>query len=169
MLRAVVPAVVASGLALAPAQAAAQVPVVIARADIGDAVAAFGQPATLDLRQLDASPRDVPRFAAAPLTRPSKLLSSLLVSTVVMQALDVHSTYRALGQGAVEANPLMAGLAGNKAAFMATKTAVATATVLAARQMGKRNKVAAIATLVAINSAYAAVVDHNYRVARRLR
>jgi hypothetical protein len=101
--------------------------------------------------------------------RSSKLFSSLLVSTVVMQALDVHSTYRALGQGAVEANPVMAPLTNNKAAFIATKAAVATATVLATRQLAKRNKVAALATLVAINSAYAFVIDHNYRVARGLR
>jgi hypothetical protein len=35
--------------------------------------------------------------------------------------------------------------------------------------MAKRNKVAAIATLVAMNSAYAMIVQHNYRVAQRLR
>ena len=169
MLRVVVGAVVASWLALLPAQAAAQVPVVMARADVGDTVAAFGSPASLETRELDQAPLELPRFVAPPMARPSRLLSSLLVSTVVMQALDVHSTYRALGQGAVEANPVMAGLAGNTAAFVATKAAVASATVLAARHMGKRHKVAAIVTLVAINSAYAAVIDHNYRVARRLR
>ncbi len=136
----------------------------VAGIDGGVSVSAFAQPATLDMRQLD-----VQRFVAPPMGGQSKLLSSLLVSTVVMQALDVHSTYSALGRGAAEANPLMAGLAGNKAAFVATKAAVATATVLAVRHVGKRNKVAAIATLVAINSAYALVVDHNYRVARSLR
>jgi hypothetical protein len=46
---------------------------------------------------------------------------------------------------------------------------VATSTVLAARHMAKRNKVAAIATLIAVNSAYAMIVQHNYRVAQRLR
>ncbi len=136
----------------------------VAGIDGGVSVSAFAQPATLDMRQLD-----VQRFVAPPMGGQSKLLSSLLVSTVVMQALDVHSTYSALGRGAAEANPLMAGLAGNPAAVVATPAAVATATVLAVRHVGKRNKVAAIATLVAINSAYALVVDHNYRVARSLR
>jgi hypothetical protein len=157
-------AAVLAAAASVPAQASAQEPIVVAGVDVGASVSAFAQPATLDMRQLD-----VQRFVAPPRDGRSRLLSSLLVSTVVMQALDVHSTYSALGRGAVEANPVMAGLAGNKAAFVATKAALATATVLAARHVGKRNKVAAIATLVAINSAYAFVVDHNYRVARSLR
>jgi hypothetical protein len=157
-------AAVLAAAASVPAQASAQEPIVVAGVDVGASVSAFAQPATLDMRQLD-----VQRFVAPPRDGRSRLLSSLLVSTVVMQALDVHSTYSALGRGAVEANPVMAGLAGNKAAFVATKAALATATVLAARHVGKRNKVAAIATLVAINSAYAFVVDHNYRVARNLR
>lgn len=157
-------AAVLAAAASVPVQASAQEPIVVAGVDVGASVSAFAQPATLDMRQLD-----VQRFVAPPRDGRSRLLSSLLVSTVVMQALDVHSTYSALGRGAVEANPVMAGLAGNKAAFVATKAALATATVLAARHVGKRNKVAAIATLVAINSAYAFVVDHNYRVARSLR
>jgi hypothetical protein len=98
---------------------------------------------------------------------PSPLMTSLYASTAVMQALDVHSTMRALDRGAVEANPLMTGVTGNKAAFMALKAGVAVSTVVAASHMSKRNKVAAILTLVAINSAYAVVVHHNYRVAGR--
>jgi hypothetical protein len=100
---------------------------------------------------------------------PSPLMTSLYASTAVMQALDVHSTLRALDRGAVEANPLMAGTARNKAAFIAIKAGVALSTVMAARNMSKRNKVAAVLTLVAINSAYAMIVNHNYKVARGLR
>lgn len=164
MLRYAAVAVLAAAAAALPARASAQEPILVAGVDVGVSVSAFAQPATLDARRFD-----IQRVAAPPMGGRSALLSSLLVSTVVMQALDVHSTYSALGRGAAEANPVMAGLAGNKAAFVATKAAVATATVLAARHVGKRNKVAAIATLVAINSAYAFVVDHNYRVARSLR
>jgi hypothetical protein len=96
-------------------------------------------------------------------------MTSLYASTAVMQALDVHSTLRALDRGAVEANPLMTGAARNKAAFIALKAGVAFSTVMAARNMSKRNKVAAVLTLVAINSAYAMIVNHNYKVARGLR
>lgn len=97
----------------------------------------------------------------------SALMTSLYASTAIMQALDVHSTMRALDHGALEANPLMTGVTGNKAAFVALKAGVAMSTVMMARHMSKRNKVAAIVTLVAINSAYAMVVSHNYRVAGR--
>ena len=37
----------------------------------------------------------------------------------------------------------------------------------AANRMAKRNKVAAVVTLVAVNSAYAAIVSHNYALANR--
>ena len=104
-----------------------------------------------------------------PSNRTSALLFSLFASTAAMQALDVHSTMTALNQGAVEANPLMKGLARNKTAFIAMKAGVAASTILATRNMAKRNKVAAIATMVAINSAYAMVVRHNYKVARNQR
>lgn len=95
----------------------------------------------------------------------SAALKSLYASTAIMQGLDVHSTMAVLKHGGGEANPLMGGLVKNKAAFIGVKAAVAASTILAARQIGKRNKVAAIVTLVAINSAYAFVVQHNYRVA----
>jgi hypothetical protein len=149
-------------IACLPSTVAAQEPLAV-NTDFNPTMTAFAQAAPLDVRQLDVRPSVGLRSGQ------SKLLSSLMVSSVVLQALDVHSTYRALGQGAVEANPVMAGVTGNTAAFIATKAAVATATVMAARHLGKRNKIAAIATLVAINSVYAFVVDHNYRVARGLR
>ena len=91
---------------------------------------------------------------------------SLYASTAALQALDVHSTMSAFDNGAVEANPMMKGIAGNKAAFFAIKAGVAATTILTARSLAKRNKVAAIVTLIAINSAYAMIVNHNYEVAR---
>ncbi|HVW05345.1 MAG TPA: DUF5658 family protein [Vicinamibacterales bacterium] len=104
-----------------------------------------------------------------PASHPSALMTSLYASTFAMQALDVHSTLTAFDAGAVEANPLMTGVTKNRLAFVALKAGIATSTVLAAHNMAKRNKVAAIATLVAMNSAYAMIVQHNYRVAQRLR
>jgi Domain of unknown function (DUF5658) len=98
----------------------------------------------------------------------SSVMTSLYATTAVMQMLDVHSTLTAFRAGAVEANPMMQGVTKNSALFLTMKAGVAASTILAARQMAKRNKVAAIATLVAINSAYAMVVSHNYRVARSL-
>lgn len=98
--------------------------------------------------------------------RPSTLMTSLYASTAVMQALDVHSTLSAFRAGAREANPLMQGVTKNRAMFVAVKAGVAVSTIFAAKQLSKRNKVAAIATLIAINSASVIVVNHNYKVAR---
>jgi hypothetical protein len=94
---------------------------------------------------------------------------SLYVTTAVTQALDIHSTLKALDRGGVEMNPLLSGLTGNKAAFIAVKSAVAAGSILAARRLAKRNKVAAIISMVAINAAYGLVAHHNYKVAGRLR
>jgi hypothetical protein len=125
-------------------------------------VSAVASPATAE--------RDVSFYRpTAETSHSSKLLTSLYVTTAVMQALDVHSTYQALNRGAVEANPLVSGMTGHKAAFIAAKAAVATASIMAARRMAEHNKVAAILTMVGINSAYAMIVAHNYHVANSLR
>ncbi|MCX6537830.1 MAG: DUF5658 family protein [Acidobacteria bacterium] len=94
---------------------------------------------------------------------------ALYASTVAMQALDMHSTLTGFKQGAVESNALMGGITKNRAAFFAVKAAVATGTIIAAQRIAKRNKVAAVAMLVAVNSVYAFVVVHNYKVASGLR
>lgn len=96
----------------------------------------------------------------------SALMPSLYASTAVMQALDLHSTMKGLNAGAVEGNPMMSGIVEHKAAFVAVKAGVAVSTMLAVRQISKHNRVAAVLTAVGINSLYAAVASHNYRVAR---
>jgi hypothetical protein len=99
----------------------------------------------------------------------SPLLVSLYVATGLTQALDVHSTIKAIDRGGVETNPMLSGITGNKPAFIALKGAVAAGSIYAARKLARKNKVAAIATLLAINAAYGVVAHHNYRVADRLR
>lgn len=101
-------------------------------------------------------------------TGDSALLTSLYVSTALTQALDIHSTLKALDRGGVEMNPMLKGLTGNKAAFIAVKGAVAAGSIFATRRLAKHNKVAAIVSMVAINTAYGLVAYHNYKVASRL-
>ena len=115
-------------------------------------------------QQIPSLPR--PRFGER---AGSTVMVSLYATTAAMQALDVHSTMRALDRGAIEANPIMGGVVNNRTAFIATKAAVAAGTIFAAREVAKRNKLAAAITLIAINSAYAYVAHHNYKVARELR
>jgi hypothetical protein len=166
MLRSVLAATVVTACLVIPSRASAQeltIPDGGAMLTLAAApVAAVSSPA---LAQRDLSlyrPIDEPSHS-------SKLLMSLYVTTAVMQALDVHSTYQALGRGAVEANPLVSGMTGHKAAFFAAKASVAAASIMAARRVAEHNKVAAVLTMVGINSAYAMVVALNYHVANSLR
>lgn len=115
-------------------------------------------------------PNTIPMsFAPKPSKGISAALNSLYASTALMQALDLHSTITALDRGAVEANPMLGGITQNRPAFMAVKAGIAASSIMAARQMAKHNKLAAVITMVGINSAYALVVSHNYAVARSLR
>ena len=153
-------------IAFSAAPASAQDRLDLGRVDFMSAVANVAAPAArLDLNALEQRSLSLP---IPPVDRPrgSAVLTSLYAATAVMQALDVHSTMKALEAGAVEANPLMSGVTKNRGAFMATKAAVAAGTVFAVQRIAKRSKVAAIVTAVAINSAYAMVVRHNYKIAR---
>jgi hypothetical protein len=83
----------------------------------------------------------------------------------VLQGLDYASTTNALARHAGrEGNVAMAGIAGNHPAFLALKAAAAGGVVLAAEKMWKKNPAAAIVMVVAIDSAMAGVVAHNYSV-----
>jgi Domain of unknown function (DUF5658) len=91
------------------------------------------------------------------------------VTSAVLQAMDVHSTLRVLELGGREGNPMLAGLVNNRPAFIAVKGAVAAGTIYAVSRIAKHNKIAAMAMSMALNSTYAMVVSHNYKLARSMR
>ena len=97
------------------------------------------------------------------------VLNALQAATIATQMLDVHSTATALKAGATEANPLMGGLVNNKAAFIGVKAAMGAGLVYVTHQLAKDNKVMAIVTSAAINSAYLMIARHNYKVASSVR
>jgi len=95
--------------------------------------------------------------------RPPALLP-LYGSLAMLQALDIHSTGRALSTGNYrEANPLMSGVVGNKAAFVAVKVAATTSMIVLTEKLWKKHRVGAVVFAVAANAAMAIVVGHNYR------
>ncbi len=96
----------------------------------------------------------------------SPALKALLVSYVAVQGLDMASTIKARNRGAVEANPMMQG---SYAEGFAVKAALGAVPLLAVRQIEKKNKKAAIFTMIAANVGTAAVIAHNMRNANRLR
>ena len=63
----------------------------------------------------------------------------------------------------------MQGVAKNNGAMLAVKAGVAASTIYFAEKMWKRNRVGAVAMMVALNTIDALVVVHNYGVASRLR
>ncbi len=113
------------------------------------------------------TPQPVPgivRTQPAPADRPPMTLNALCVSFAALQIADIATTYRALGNGAREANPLMAGFTSNKAALVGFKAATTVGTIYLARKIGVKNRVASTVLMAAVNSAYAIIVAHNYRV-----
>lgn len=97
------------------------------------------------------------------------VLLPLYVSFTALQALDAHSTLRALDAGATEANPLMGGMARTPAAFVAVKAGLAASTIYLVEKIRVKHRGAAIVLMAALNSLYATVVAHNYRVVPRAR
>ena len=113
-------------------------------------------------------PPEVPMASPTvrPATRPRGLLP-LFASYAALQALDVHSTLKAIDGGAVERNPMVAPMVSRPAGLVALKLATAAGTIVVADRLSRHNRVAAYALMFALNSAYAFVVVHNYRVAGR--
>jgi hypothetical protein len=89
-------------------------------------------------------------------------ITSLYAGFVATQALDVHSTLRALNAGHKEANPLMRWATSSPAAFVGFKTAATAGTLLVIERVRKKHPVRAVFLMAAVDTAYAFVVAHNY-------
>jgi hypothetical protein len=98
--------------------------------------------------------------------RPAGLVP-LYVAFAGMQALDAHSTFRGIARGGHESNPFMRGMSDSPAAFLAVKAGATAGTIYLTEKLWKRNRKAAIATMIGATIAYGFVVSHNYSVAGR--
>jgi hypothetical protein len=134
----------------------------IERATPADAAAIL--PAPL-LQAPTLSPRVTSDVGRSRERRPGTLVP-LYVSFSTLQVLDAHSTWRALDGGAVEANPLVRGIAGSRVGMLSLKAVGTAGIIFASEKMWKRNKAAAIALMIAGNSAMGWVVQNNYRAVR---
>lgn len=115
-----------------------------------------------------ASPVVLPNGFKLMKDRPTGMMP-FYVSSVILHALDVHSTFKVIERGGREGNPLLAGIANNRPAFVAVKGAIAATTIYAVSRIAKKNRVAAFAMSAALNSMYGLVVSHNYKLAQSLR
>jgi len=98
--------------------------------------------------------------------RPSALVP-LYVSFATLQGLDIHSTLRATEFGGREANPIVGGMLGSPAAFVAAKAGMTASIYFVSERLWKRHKTAAVLTMIALNATYGAVVAHNYAIEAR--
>jgi hypothetical protein len=96
---------------------------------------------------------------------PRGLQTALYGGLIALQALDTHSTLRAVDSGyVVEQNPLMRWTVEHPVALVSMKAAASAATILFAEKIRKRHPKRAVAFMAAVNTAYALIVVHNYRV-----
>ena len=93
--------------------------------------------------------------------RPSMLVP-LYIGFAALQAVDVHSTLSALGTGARESNPVVASAIGSPAGMLMIKAATAAGVVALSERLWRRNRTAAVLTMIGLNSAYAMIAAHNY-------
>jgi uncharacterized protein DUF5658 len=155
---------------LAAGQAAAQVspPDVAAASPSGPLNPEVPRPAVAQLAA--AAPVAAPviidgqLFRAPEPGRPAALVP-MYASFVTLQALDFVSTTRALSNAnAYEANPVMRGVVGSPAAFLAVKAGSTAATIWIAEKWRKKHPVRAMIFMASTNAAMAAVVAHNMSI-----
>jgi hypothetical protein len=107
-----------------------------------------------------------PAVLDSPPAKRPVLLPVLYVTLGAVQAWDVYSTSAALNAGAREGNPLVSPVASNRGAMLGVKLVTAGSTIFFVERLWRKNRVAAIVMMAAINGATAAVAVHNMRNAR---
>lgn len=91
-----------------------------------------------------------------------KALAPLYVSFVALQVMDADSTADAIRAGYGEGNPFMGRFADNTGAMIAVKAVSTVGTIYAVEKLWRKNPVAAVLVMTAINAGYAVVVANNY-------
>jgi hypothetical protein len=104
-------------------------------------------------------PSPVVTYSADVLSEQPPDLKQMYVTQVALHSLDAFTTIRALDAGHREMNPLLKS--GNSALIIGTKAAAASASVMLAQKLWKRNPRAAMLTVVITNAMLSAVVANN--------
>lgn len=102
-----------------------------------------------------------------PADEPPASFRALSISYVALNGADAVTTIRALNNRHLEGNPLVAPLASNPPALIAVKAASSVAAVYMAERLWKRNRRAAVVTMVALNALMSSVVVRNAAIGGR--
>lgn len=111
-------------------------------------------------QSIDRGPEPVRTASSAVDAARPKPMLPLYSTLAVLHAADAILTVQGLDAGIHEQNPLMRG---NRSVMTLTKVLSMATTIAVAEKMWKRNRAAAIATMVAANVVTAAVVARNVR------
>ena len=104
------------------------------------------------------------RENAPPRPRPAALVP-MYASFATLQALDYHSTTRAISQGiGREANPLARSVVEHPAGFLALKAGATAGMIWASERMRKKHPGRAVVLMLASNATMAVIVAHNYSI-----
>jgi len=104
------------------------------------------------------------RENAPPRPRPAALVP-MYASFATLQALDYHSTTRAISQGiGREANPLARSVVEHPAGFLALKAGATAGMIWASERMRKKHPAHAVVLMLASNATMAVIVAHNYSI-----
>ncbi len=95
------------------------------------------------------------------------LRMALYATYGTFQALDVHSTLKALDNGGAEGNPLVRTVAESPAGLIAVKAASTAGFVYVVERLRRKNRTAAFVLAIGVTSLQAYVVAHNYGIATR--
>ena len=96
--------------------------------------------------------------------RPALLLP-LYAGNVALHALDLHSTKLALQSGHREANPVLANASFD--VMTGAKIAASAGTIVLVERLWKKNRVAAVGAMLAVNAGLSLVAVNNYRLRGR--
>jgi uncharacterized protein DUF5658 len=99
-------------------------------------------------------------------SRPSGLVAAY-VAQVGLQAFDTYSTLAAVRRGGVERNPLLTGLVAHPTAFIALKSGVTVASIMAAERMWREHHRDSAIALMAISNGLMVIVAANNASALR--
>jgi len=112
----------------------------------------------------DTPSRLTVRENAPPRPRPAALVP-MYASFATLQALDYHSTTRAISQGiGREANPLARSVVEHPAGFLALKAGATAGMIWASERMRKKHPAHAVVLMLASNATMAVIVAHNYSI-----
>lgn len=109
-------------------------------------------------QSIERAPEPARLAARVPDTARPKAMLPLYSTLAALHAADAVLTVQGLDAGVHEQNPLMRG---NRGVMTLTKMVSMATTVVVAEKMWKRNRAAAIATMVAANVVTAVVVARN--------